>query len=104
RSIHPTYFRPARCRLCYRLRLTRTAQRAAEMGCSAFTTTMVASQHQDHELLRAEAEAAAAAAGVAFLYRDFRAAAPEVRLIRALYRQQYCGCIFSEAERYSGEK
>ncbi len=100
RSIHPNYRRPERCRICYRIRLTRTAQRAAAMGCDAFTTTMVASQHQDHDLLRAEGEAAAENAGVAFCYRDFRESTPDAKLTRSLYRQQYCGCVFSEAERY----
>lgn len=104
RAIHPNYLRPERCRICYRLRLMRTAQRAAEMGCDAFTTTMVASCHQDHALLRAEGEAAANTAGVGFVYRDLRDAAVDAKLTRSLYRQQYCGCVFSEAERYAGEQ
>lgn len=97
-------FREAdRCRFCYELRLDRTARQARAQGFEAFTTTLLYSRHQDHEAIRAAGEAAASAHGVAFAYEDFRPGWDEgVRLSRewGLYRQPYCGCIFSEFERY----
>ena len=93
-----------RCRACYRLRLESTAPVAAQQGFEAFSTTLLISPYQNHELLARVAEEAAEAAGVPFAYYDFRPGYREsVRLSRemGLYRQPYCGCIFSEEERYS---
>jgi predicted adenine nucleotide alpha hydrolase (AANH) superfamily ATPase len=95
--------RPERCARCYRMRLERTAARAAEHGCDAFSTTLLISPWQRHETIAETAEAAAKKHGVAFLYRDFR---PRFRKGQAgaremgLYMQKYCGCVFSEEERY----
>jgi predicted adenine nucleotide alpha hydrolase (AANH) superfamily ATPase len=92
-----------RCARCYRARLVRTARLAAERGFDAFTTTLLGSPHQDHEALRRVGEEAAEAAKMPFLYRDFRSAHDEghrVARARHLYLQQYCGCCFSEYERY----
>ncbi len=92
-----------RCPVCYRERLGRTARLAAERGADAFSTTMIASPHQDHDAIRAAGEQAAAEFGVAFLYEDLRGRAEHGRETArklSLYRQQYCGCIFSEYERY----
>jgi predicted adenine nucleotide alpha hydrolase (AANH) superfamily ATPase len=61
-----------RCEHCYRDRLGRTAELAAEGGFDGFTTTLLASPYQDHEMARRLGEEAAEDAGVAFLYRDFR--------------------------------
>lgn len=94
---------PDRCARCYALRLGDAARRAAETGSPAFTTTMLASRHQDHDLVRRAGESAGEAHGVEFLYRDFRPQAERSREIakrKRLYRQSYCGCVFSEAERY----
>lgn len=93
-----------RCAQCYRMRLYPTAQLARKLGADAFTTTLLISPYQNHELLTRVAEEAAEAAGVPFAYYDFRPGYREsVRLSRemGLYRQPYCGCIFSEEERYS---
>jgi len=92
-----------RCALCYRERLGRTAQYAAETGADAFSTTMVSSTHQDHEAIRRAGERAAAESGVEFMYIDLRGRSAEGLAIAkkmSLYRQQYCGCIFSEYDRY----
>jgi predicted adenine nucleotide alpha hydrolase (AANH) superfamily ATPase len=95
--------RPERCARCYRMRLEKTAARAAAGGCDAFSTTLLASPYQRHDLVVQAAEAAAERHGVPFLYRDFR---PRFREGQAgarkmgLYMQKYCGCIFSEEERY----
>ena len=101
RAVHPDYGVPARCRQCYALRLGRTAERAAARGFDAITTTLVTSRHQDHDLIRSVGEAQAARHNVAFFYEDLRAADAPDEVVRGLYRQQYCGCVFSEADRYA---
>lgn len=96
--------RPERCLACYRLRMAETARAAAERGCTAITTTLLVSVHQDHEAVRAAGEREAAAWGLAFHYEDWRPLAEYGRREakrRSLYRQQYCGCIFSEQERFA---
>lgn len=93
-----------RCGQCYDSRMQRTAQRAAEHGFDAFTSTLLISPYQNHERLTQAGEAAAQRFGVSFLYRDFRPLFREGQ-DRAremeLYMQKYCGCIFSEEERYA---
>lgn len=92
-----------RCRQCYRLRLLRTAEVAAERGFDAFTSTLLVSTHQQHDAVRETAEVIAGEVGVPFAYTDWRhlaeAGHAEAKR-RNLYRQQYCGCLFSEHERY----
>jgi predicted adenine nucleotide alpha hydrolase (AANH) superfamily ATPase len=92
-----------RCGECYRIRLDRTAATAAAGGYDAFTTTLLYSRYQRHEQIREVAREMARKHGVSFLYRDFREGWHEgVRRSRhlGLYRQPYCGCIFSEKERF----
>lgn len=92
-----------RCERCYAQRLAPTANLAAERGHEAFTTTLLVSRHQNHEAVRRAGEAAALEAGVEFVYRDFRPLADRSAQIakrKMLYRQPYCGCVFSEAERF----
>ena len=96
-----------RCRRCYQMRLARTAKVAARDGFDAFSTTLLISPHQDQDLLREVGEAVAEGHGVEFHYENFRRGWSERgRLTREhdLYRQQYCGCVYSEWERFSGEK
>jgi epoxyqueuosine reductase len=99
-------FREAqRCRLCYHLRLTAAARAARRGRFDAFTSTLLYSKQQKHELIRELAEAVAEEVGVPFLYRDFRAgwkAGIETSKAMGLYRQQYCGCLYSEYERFRG--
>ena len=96
-----------RCGHCYHIRLWETARYAAEHGYGSFTSTLFVSPYQNHELLRQTAEEAAEAYGVAFLYRDFRpgfrAGQQEARE-RGFYMQKYCGCVFSEEDRYRKRK
>ncbi|HUV87424.1 MAG TPA: epoxyqueuosine reductase QueH [bacterium] len=95
--------REGRCPRCYNERLSRAAARAAARGCDAFTTTLLISRHQDHEAVLDAGARAGAEAGVAFMGRDFRPLDDEShRLARemGLYLQGYCGCIYSEEERY----
>jgi predicted adenine nucleotide alpha hydrolase (AANH) superfamily ATPase len=92
-----------RCAFCYRLRLEKTAKTAAEEGWEAFSTTLLISPWQNHGLLRETGEELAGLYGVEFLYRDFRPrfrpGQAEARR-RGFYMQKYCGCVFSEEERY----
>jgi predicted adenine nucleotide alpha hydrolase (AANH) superfamily ATPase len=92
-----------RCRQCYMFRISKTAQTAKEGRFDAFTTTLLYSRYQKHDLIREEAESAAGKQGIPFLYRDFREGWDEgVRVSKetGMYRQPYCGCIYSEKERY----
>ncbi|MBS3897858.1 MAG: epoxyqueuosine reductase QueH [Dethiobacter sp.] len=93
----------SRCLSCYRLRLEETALKAKELAIPYFATTLAISPFQNHELLCREGEKAGERHGVKFIYTDLRTGFREsVNLSRAmgLYRQSYCGCIFSEKERY----
>lgn len=92
-----------RCRYCYTLRLSQTAQIARREGFDAFTTTLLYSRFQKHDLVRSVAERVAVRQGIPFLYRDFREGWSEgVRISKeiGMYRQSYCGCIYSEKERF----
>ena len=93
-----------RCRLCYRLRLEAAAACAARLGIPTFTTTLLVSPYQDQALIREVGETAAARHGVHFYFENFRRGW-SIRSQRVreygLYRQQYCGCIYSEFERYT---
>ena len=95
-----------RCALCYRVRLGRTAACASRLGISRFTTTLLISPYQNQELIKAAGEAAAREHGVEFHFEDWRTGWSERgRLARqhGLYRQQYCGCLYSEFERYTSK-
>ena len=96
-----------RCGVCYRIRLDRAAAEAAARGFEAFTSSLFISPYQNHELLREIAEEAAEAHQVRFLYQDFRPlfrAGQERARELGLYIQKYCGCVFSEEERYRKPK
>lgn len=93
-----------RCPICYRMRLERAAKKAAELGVSCYTTTLLYSRYQRHELIREIGEDAGRRYGVGFYYHDFRDGWNEGIAISkglGIYRQPYCGCIYSEAERYA---
>ncbi len=90
-----------RCRACYRLRLSMTAEWAAEHGYDAIATTLTVSPYQDAEGIREEGEWAAANAGVRYAGRDFRDRyrdATQRSRDLGMYRQRYCGCILSQVE------
>jgi len=93
-----------RCNNCYRLRLEKTALFAVNEGFEAFTTTLLISPHQDHDAINCIAQETALKYGIEFYYRDFRPLFRESQNIgrsSGMYIQKYCGCIFSEEERYS---
>ena len=96
-----------RCTYCYTVRMDAAARFAAENGYEGFCTTLLVSPYQNHEGIVEATERAAARYGVAFVYRDFRPyfregqqAAREM----GLYMQKYCGCVFSEEDRYRKKK
>ncbi|HUT36801.1 MAG TPA: epoxyqueuosine reductase QueH [Planctomycetota bacterium] len=95
--------RPERCHACYAMRLDATARYAAEHGFPRFTSTLLVSPQQDRDALCTLGHAAAGRYGVAFDDTDRRhlhdRGMEQARRLQ-LYRQQYCGCIFSEHERY----
>ena len=96
-----------RCTFCYRLRLKKTARFAFERGFDAFSTTLLISPYQNHELLREIGDDLAALYGIGFFYRDFRPRFREGRnqaRSAGYYMQKYCGCIYSEEERYCVSK
>ena len=93
-----------RCGDCYHLRLTRAAEAAREGAYDAFSTTLLISPYQKHGLLREVGEEVGRRADVEFYYEDLRPGFRESRLMTkelGLYRQQYCGCVYSEWERYA---
>jgi len=93
-----------RCRYCYASRLEATAQAASEGGFEAWSTSLLYSRYQNHEEIRGLGETFGQQYGVPFFYDDYRTGWQEgIRLSRELgmYRQQYCGCIYSEKERYA---
>jgi predicted adenine nucleotide alpha hydrolase (AANH) superfamily ATPase len=92
-----------RCSHCYEVRLRYTAEQARKGLFDAFTTTLLYSRYQQHDLIRATGENIARTFNIPFYYKDFRSGWEEgVRLSKdmGLYRQKYCGCIFSEKERF----
>jgi predicted adenine nucleotide alpha hydrolase (AANH) superfamily ATPase len=92
-----------RCPVCYSLRFGSACKKAAEGGFGLVTTTLFSSPHQDHGLIARIGAQEAAKHGVEFLVRNFRSqrdSAHEKARAMKLYSQQYCGCIFSEYERY----
>ena len=95
-----------RCGYCYYCRLDKTAKYAKENGFDAFSTTLLISPYQNHELLKKTGEIISKKHGIKFLYKDFRVGFKkgyEEAKKLGLYTQKYCGCIFSEEERYIDE-
>jgi len=93
-----------RCQYCFRLRLSKTAETARQMGFDAFTTTLLISSHQKHDLLRETGNDVAKEKGIEFLYVDLRKRYSDSRRMTKplnLYRQQYCGCVYSDWERHA---
>jgi hypothetical protein len=87
------------------MRLGTAAERARAEGFDAFSTTLLVSPYQKHDWIMHAGEEAADRHKVPFHYRDFRESYVETREISramGLYRQSYCGCVFSEEERYRG--
>jgi predicted adenine nucleotide alpha hydrolase (AANH) superfamily ATPase len=94
--------RPQRCSLCWSLRFQKTAEFARDAGFKYFSSTLLVSPYQDHEVLKRIGRDIARETGIEFYYRDFR---PGFRMAHqqakkeGIYCQRYCGCIYSELER-----
>ncbi|CAN2048512.1 Epoxyqueuosine reductase QueH [Candidatus Magnetomoraceae bacterium gMMP-1] len=92
-----------RCRICFYDRLKSTAIFAKHGKFDYFTSTLLYSKFQNHELLKSTGEALGKSYGVPFFYEDFRKGwkqGIEISKSLNMYRQQYCGCIYSEKERF----
>lgn len=92
-----------RCADCYAMRLKFTAIYAKENSFNAFTSTMLFSVYQNHEQLKKLSEKISKEYGIDFVYRDYRhlsECSHDIARKKMIYRQGYCGCIFSEYERY----
>jgi len=93
-----------RCHFCYSFRLEAAAREAKGREFDAFSTTLLQSTHQNHAVIKETGERIAQEVGIPFYYEDFRQGwrrGLEVSKSIGLYRQQYCGCIYSEKERFS---
>ena len=91
-----------RCRLCYALRLSRTAEESKKKGIKFFSSTLLSSPHQKHEEIKKIGSQIAQKEGLAFVYKDFRPfyydGKNKIREM-GLYSQKYCGCLPSLEER-----
>ena len=100
-NVYPDY--GMRCKYCYTVRLESVAKKALELGFTHFSTTLLISPYQKHDMIKSIAKEISEKYGVEFLYRDFRPyfreGQNEARQ-KGIYMQKYCGCIFSEEERY----
>lgn len=90
-----------RCKICYALRLDKTANKALEYGFDYFTTTLSVSPHKNADWLNEIGEALSKKYGVNYLYADFKKQGGYLRSTELskkydLYRQNYCGCEFSK--------
>jgi epoxyqueuosine reductase len=98
-----TFREKNRCSYCYHDRLQTTALLARRSKFDAFSTTLLYSKFQNHEAIRAFGESVGQQVGLPFIYHDFRTGwkqgVAESKQL-GMYRQQYCGCIYSEKERY----
>lgn len=107
---------PQRCVYCCRGRVAAAYAYAAAHGYDLFSTSLLYSRYQPHELIAAEGarlsgqdvpalpDAPRDLPGPRFLYRDFREdwqAGIDISREWGIYRQPYCGCVYSEAERYA---
>ncbi|MEW6710491.1 MAG: epoxyqueuosine reductase QueH [Candidatus Riflebacteria bacterium] len=96
-----------RCAQCYRMRFEDAARTAARLNYRAFTTTLLVSPYQQHELIKEVGTKTAEEFGTEFFYCDFRPGfrnTHEAAKTHELYKQKYCGCIFSEFDRYKNDK
>ena len=94
----------ARCAVCFRLRLERTAREAKARGFDYFATTLTVSPLKNAKLINTIGFAVAEEAGVKYLPSDFKKRGGYLHSVKlseeyGLYRLDYCGCAFSKAER-----
>ena len=95
-----------RCVFCYSMRLEETARTAKKMGLDGFTTSLLVSPYQKFDMIIEIAQEMGKRYSIPFYMEDFRPGFHEGMKISkelGLYRQKYCGCIYSEMERFMKE-
>ncbi len=100
-------YKGVRCEYCYRVRMENAVKYAKENGFDAFTTTLLVSPYQKHDLLKSICEELAKKYQIEFIYYDFREGYYEGQKMAkeaGLYRQKYCGCVLSRDEAYIENK
>lgn len=93
-----------RCNLCFNIRLKYTADKAKELGYDYFTTTLTVSPHKNSEIINKIGYNIGKVVGIDYLYSDFKKKEGYKRSIELakqydLYRQDYCGCLYSKEDR-----
>ena len=94
---------PERCAYCVTSRVQACYQACRDLGFDCVSTSLLYSRYQPHEVIAQAGRTLAAETGIPFVYRDFRSdwqAGIDLSRTLGLYRQPYCGCVYSEAERY----
>ena len=103
---HVAFRESERCNYCYHDRLRSTALLAKRGKFDYFSSTLLYSKHQKHDLIRTMGESVGKSVGVPFLYQDYREGwkeGIECSKQMGLYREHYCGCVYSEKERFFKE-
>ena len=93
----------SRCSVCQQMRIRETALFAKNNGFDAFSTSLLYSKYQNHYEIRQQCLDYSKTLGINFFYHDFREGwktGIESSISQGLYRQSYCGCIYSEQDRY----
>jgi predicted adenine nucleotide alpha hydrolase (AANH) superfamily ATPase len=96
-----------RCGYCYLSRMEETARHAAEHGFTHFSTTLLVSPYQDWDMIAAIGRKMGEQYGVEFVPYDFRPGfrqGQEEAREQGLYMHKYCGCIYSEEDRFSNRR
>lgn len=99
--------RGERCRKCIGYRLRKTAETAKKLGCDYFTTTLTISPHKDCEFINQYGGQLGEELGIAYLFSDFKkhdGYKHSIQLSKEynLYRQDYCGCVYSRRAKENG--
>ncbi len=92
-----------RCKFCYRWRLSETAKKASKKDFDVYSTTLMLSPYQDHDMIKKIGGEEGNKNDVKFIYKDLTDGFYESHDMAdeyELYKQGYCGCIFSEKDRY----
>lgn len=92
-----------RCWVCQEIRIRETVTVAKRTGFQSFSTSLLYSKYQKHDDIRKQCDDHSENSGIRFIYQDFRQGwqeGVEAAISQGLYRQSYCGCIYSEQDRY----
>lgn len=96
-----------RCKICSSMRMAKTSEFAVNNGFDGFSTTLLYSRFQNHQQIKDQCQALSRESTLPFYYEDFREGwqyGIDASLEQGLYRQPYCGCIYSEQQRYDKSK